>query len=175
MPLCLISSIYKLHCFDFIFILQVKCVPKKKKSRDHLQNKNMLSKFLYRRSASISLKNEKNTMNICILHCLIDLYMEIRFTVNVCRSTLWCWTSLHVLCVIRILSCTIIHQDQSTILYVRLDFFYCHITLLLVLVFVFMQCARSPKLQWIFTSYTVKQRGHWTRWVTWGDYRQDFC
>ena len=22
-------------------------------------------------------------MNICILHCLIDLYMEIRFTVNV--------------------------------------------------------------------------------------------
>ncbi|XP_062611260.1 LOW QUALITY PROTEIN: erythroid differentiation-related factor 1-like [Saccostrea cucullata] len=28
--------------------MQVKCVPKKKKTRDYLQNKNMLSKFLYR-------------------------------------------------------------------------------------------------------------------------------
>ncbi|XP_048747467.2 erythroid differentiation-related factor 1-like [Ostrea edulis] len=28
--------------------MQMKCVPKKKKSRNHLQNKNMLSKFLYR-------------------------------------------------------------------------------------------------------------------------------
>ena len=172
MPLCLISSIYKLHCFDFIFILQVKCVPKKKKSRDHLQNKNMLSKFLYRRSASISLKNEKNTMNICILHCLIDLYMEIRFTVNVCRSTLWCWTS----CVMCNKNSYMYHNPSGSKhnIICKAWFFYCHITLLLVLVFVFMQCARSPKLQWIFTSYTVKQRGHWTRWVTWGDYRQNF-
>ena len=149
MPLCLISSIYKLHCFDFIFILQVKCVPKKKKSRDHLQNKNMLSKFLYRRSASIFLKNEKNTMNFCtcILHCLIDLYMEIRFTVNVCRSTLWCWTSLHVLCVIRILTCTIIHQDQSTILYVRLDLFYYYLLpyhIIISLCFCFYAVCKKP-------------------------------
>lgn len=75
--------------------MQVKCVPKKKKSRDHLQNKNMLSKFLYR-----SMQEAQNSGESLPVTCLNRDVSEQDFSEDICgqhRELIWTFENIQML------------------------------------------------------------------------------